>query len=31
VEVIIKAWDNTTGEWKKVAATSDGRIKVKKG
>jgi hypothetical protein len=27
----IKGWDNTNGEWKKIAVTSDGRIKIKKG
>jgi len=28
-QVLIKAWDATTGEWVKVAVTADGVLKVK--
>jgi hypothetical protein len=30
-QVLLYAWDATTGEWKKVAVTSDGKLKIKKG
>jgi len=28
-EVLIYAWDATTGEWRKVVVTSEGKLKIK--
>ena len=29
--VLLKGWDPVTGEWVKVAVTSDGKVKIKSG